>query len=304
MNKKLLCLFCTTLLNFSNVNAMNEILSCNSINGGYENSDSNETTLVEFLLNLDSNKFQSNVKRKLKEIQQSIKGKDNDVGLIKIESNINLLKNWLKAEWKVGQERPTEVNCAFDEYNAICNYRNVRGMTKEKIIEMHEWLKSRNVIKFYDARYNQYNKLWMIPHRPQGEIYFVINPGLSLEEREKITKGWKEEKAMHGSQRFGKRLEGKGIFAVEIGNLLAANHTSHYINGEYIIGKSKNVNLKDLLRMIIVWEQDENNVLTKEPKLYLTVHYHDQIDANNLKLIQIEKEIKYEKHLTFDDKEN
>lgn len=277
MNKKILCLFAMTLLNFSSINAMEEnqplikyLLDVKNLN--YENTKPYKKIYdlcSEFYqLKLEKNESKkeqlNEYFNKLLNDNKSLKEISKDESLSILKSNIKLVQDYIKNNWVLNKSIPSEINNLFDEYNKYCD----GNMTKDEAIKIHEAMKKKYKID---------NRLWMLPHRIEGDIYFIYHPDVDKKEKEKE---WRDSKSKKVTNRFGEVFKsGDGLFAIEIGGLFSfvSNDIQHINSGRLSILNSK-------LRLLIVWKQNYKNELIESPTLYLTKHYKDPINVNKLNL--------------------
>lgn len=156
-------------------------------------------------------------------------------------------------------------------------YNNNGNLSERDKKTKHDEMKSKSYLQLplYESIYKKYNKLWMLPHRMESDIYFTIFPKLSEEEREKIQNEWKNKT----DQRFSEPYESKdGYFSLEIGNLFANSYLS--FGGKTDFSEKFN----NILRLLIVWKEGTDGQLDGVPKLYLTTHYKNPIDVDKLNL--------------------
>ena len=174
-----------------------------------------------------------------------------------LPKSINTIINYIGVQLKCGEEVPKDINIIFEDYDKF------HGETdKDKITSAHSDQKYKHQIPG--------SQIWFLPNRLENEAIKKFK-NMSDEEYKKYEKEFNKKKSKLGKKAnmFSKKFSEQ-------------NENDIVTKGLEFGGLCKNVNgkLDNLLRIVVIWEQKNNKVISG-PKFYFTKHYQQPISVGD-----------------------
>lgn len=174
-----------------------------------------------------------------------------------LPKSINMVTTYIGMQLKCGAEVPKDINSAFKDYDKFHG-----EIDKDKITGVHAGQKDNHGIPG--------SQIWFLPNRLENEAIKKFK-NMSDDEYKKYEKEFNDKKSKLGKKAnmFSKKFSEQ-------------NENDIVTKGLEFGGLCKNANgkLDNLLRIVVIWEQKNNKVISG-PKFYFTKHYQQPISVSD-----------------------